>query len=74
MADSNRKVKEKQKGQFSGRIEKTKPIMKAAELKQLRLFLEHWEITSQGHLVPRTNANVDLGTAEKKVRHLFLSN
>lgn len=73
MADSNRQVKEKQKGQFSGRVEKTKPIMKPAELKQLRLFLKHWEITPQGSLVPKTNATVDLGNAEQKVRHLYLS-
>ena len=26
-----------------------------------------------GHVIPDTNAVYDLGTAEKKIRHLFLS-
>ena len=32
-----------------------------------------WNVTSAGHIIPSTNANYDLGNAEKKVRHLFLS-
>ena len=32
-----------------------------------------WSFTSGGHLLPDTNANYDIGSAEKKVRHLFLS-
>jgi hypothetical protein len=32
-----------------------------------------WDIGSDGHLLPSTNASFDIGSAEKKVRHLFLS-
>lgn len=32
-----------------------------------------WSFTSGGHLLPDTNANYDIGSADKKVRHLFLS-
>lgn len=32
-----------------------------------------WRFTSGGHLLPETNANYDIGSADKKVRHLFLS-
>ena len=32
-----------------------------------------WSFTSGGHLIPDTNANYDIGNAEQKVRHLFLS-
>ena len=32
-----------------------------------------WEITSAGHLLPSTNSDYDIGSAERKVRHLFLS-
>ena len=32
-----------------------------------------WNLTSAGHWLPTTNAAYDLGSAEKKVRHLFLS-
>ena len=31
-----------------------------------------WEITSNGHILPHTNASFDIGSAEKKVRYLFL--
>ena len=31
----------------------------------------HWQ--SAGHLLPTSNADYDIGSAEKKVRHLFLS-
>ena len=34
---------------------------------------DRWDITSAGHLLPETNANYDIGSAERKVRHLFLS-
>jgi len=33
-----------------------------------------WKIDQSGHLIPQTNSSYDLGTAELKVRHLFLSN
>lgn len=32
-----------------------------------------WDITSSGHIIPATNATYDIGEAENKVRHLFLS-
>tara|TARA_B100000214_G_scaffold184928_1_gene133359 strand:+ start:634 stop:2163 length:1530 start_codon:yes stop_codon:yes gene_type:complete len=32
-----------------------------------------WNITSNGHIIPSSNADYDLGNAEYKVRHLFLS-
>lgn len=32
-----------------------------------------WDITSAGHIIPTTNANYDIGEAENKVRHLYLS-
>jgi len=32
-----------------------------------------WEITSSGHILPSTTEDYDIGSADKKVRHLFLS-
>ena len=32
-----------------------------------------WEITSAGHLLPSTTEDYDIGSADRKVRHLFLS-
>ena len=32
-----------------------------------------WRFTPDGHLLPSSNANFDIGSAEYKVRHLFLS-
>ena len=34
---------------------------------------DRWEITSSGHILPKTNEVFDIGSADKKVRHLFLS-
>ena len=34
---------------------------------------DRWKITSGGHIIPNTNASFDIGNAEYKVRHLFLS-
>ena len=34
---------------------------------------DRWKITSGGHIIPYTNAAFDIGNAEFKVRHLFLS-
>jgi hypothetical protein len=31
-----------------------------------------WEVTSAGHILPHANATYDIGSAEKKVRYLFL--
>ena len=35
--------------------------------------LTNWSEDSNGHILPNTNADYDIGSAEKKVRHLFLS-
>ena len=35
--------------------------------------IKRWQISANGHILPTTNANYDIGSAEKKVRHLFLS-
>ena len=32
-----------------------------------------WEISEDGHFLPATNADYDIGSAERKVRHLYLS-
>ena len=32
-----------------------------------------WNVTSNGHIIPASNADYDIGNAEYKVRHLFLS-
>lgn len=32
-----------------------------------------WQVTASGHLLPTSNALFDIGSAEQKVRHLFLS-
>lgn len=32
-----------------------------------------WDIQSNGHIVPSSNASFDIGSAVYKVRHLFLS-
>ena len=34
---------------------------------------DRWKITSGGHIIPYSNASFDIGNAEYKVRHLFLS-
>ena len=34
---------------------------------------DRWKITSGGHIIPYTNAAFDIGNAEYKVRHMFLS-
>lgn len=33
-----------------------------------------WDVTSDGHLIPATNATYDIGSPEQKVRHFYLSN
>lgn len=33
-----------------------------------------WNINEQGHIIPNSNASFDIGSAEYKVRHLYLSN
>ena len=34
---------------------------------------DRFEITNSGHLLPKANASYDIGSAEYKIRHLFLS-
>tara|TARA_B100000575_G_scaffold160013_1_gene127853 strand:- start:6488 stop:9373 length:2886 start_codon:yes stop_codon:yes gene_type:complete len=34
---------------------------------------DRWEITNAGHLLPKDHETYDIGSAEQKVRHLFLS-
>ena len=35
--------------------------------------MDRWQVTSGGHILPVANSVYDLGSAEYKVRHLFLS-
>ena len=34
---------------------------------------DRWNITNAGHILPQSNASYDIGSADLKVRHLFLS-
>lgn len=55
----------------------------AAELTQLRGILNHMRVTNghleiddfrmNGHIIPTTNATYDIGSAEYKIRHIFIS-
>lgn len=36
--------------------------------------VSRWDITSAGHMIPDGNSSYDIGEAENKVRHLYLSN
>jgi len=55
--------------------------LSADEIAQIKLFLQHWKIDSNGHLLPKepysggygSTGGVDLGSAEHKVRHVFRS-
>jgi len=44
-----------------------------AQAQQLARFVQFWEITSSGGLVPYTNNVSDLGSAERKVRDIYES-
>ena len=46
----------------------------AAEVTAIRAILQHWEVNSNGHLLPKTNLSQDLGNAENKVRYIFYDN
>ena len=35
--------------------------------------VDRWDFSSGGHFLPEVNAQYDIGSAERKVRHLFLS-
>ena len=35
---------------------------------------DRWQVSNSGHILPETDATYDIGSASKKVRHLFLSN
>ena len=43
----------------------------AAEVAEMRAFLANWDVGTQ--LIPENDAAYDIGDAEHKVRHLFLS-
>jgi hypothetical protein len=34
---------------------------------------DRWQVSNGGHILPEANATYDIGSADKKVRHLFLS-
>ncbi len=42
-----------------------------AQAEQLARFVEFWEITTNGSLVPYTNNLSDIGSAERKVRDIY---
>lgn len=42
-----------------------------AQAEQLARFVEFWEITTNGSLVPYTNSTCDIGNAERKVRDIY---
>ena len=44
----------------------------SSEVQELKDFAEHWDIDN-GHLIPADHAQYDIGEAENKVRHFFLS-
>ena len=46
-------------------------VLTSAQTEELQDFLEHWDITTQGHLLPATHSQQDVGDAENKVRHLY---
>jgi hypothetical protein len=45
----------------------------SAQVEELQLFAEHWDITTQGHLLPATGSQQDVGNANDKVRNLYLT-
>lgn len=42
-----------------------------AQAEQLARFVEFWEITTNGSLVPYTHSTCDIGNAERKVRDIY---
>jgi hypothetical protein len=46
-------------------------VLTSAQTEELQDFLEHWDITTQGHLLPATGSQQDVGDANNKVRYLF---
>jgi hypothetical protein len=46
-------------------------VQKLADAEQLDLFLQHWQISQSGNLLPKNNNSVDIGNAEKKVRDIY---
>ena len=44
-----------------------------AQADQLARFIQYWEITTSGGLVPYTNDVSDIGSAERKVRDIYES-
>ena len=43
----------------------------ADETAQIKLFLQYWEIDSNGNLLPKTTNTVDIGKAEQKIRDIY---
>ena len=41
------------------------------EVDQIKLFLQYWEIDSNGNLLPKNDNSVDVGNAEQKVRDIY---
>ena len=41
------------------------------EVATLRTFLQYWTVDANGNLLPVTNASVDIGAADKKVRDFY---
>lgn len=71
MSTSNRKVKTKIKGHTAVRAENESPPLTGAEASQVKRFLQHWEIASNGSLIPKAHNAADIGNAERKVRDIY---
>ena len=45
-----------------------------AEVTEIRAILQHWEVDSNGHLLPKTHLSQDLGKSTQKVRDIYYDN
>jgi chromosome segregation ATPase len=61
---------ERQIQQIKAAPEQTLQFTEAQAL-QLARFVEFWEITSNGSLIPYANNTSDIGNAERKVRDIY---
>ena len=43
----------------------------SAELTALRLILQHWEVDSNGNLLPKTDITQDIGNANNRVNDIY---
>jgi hypothetical protein len=48
-------------------------VLTSAQSEELQNFLEHWDITSSGHLIPGSDQAYDVGNSNRKVRNMYLS-